>query len=110
MNTALALGTEDYLLVTYLVSRNELEHGTDSENVTHVYLMSFLLAMRCSRVQLITHVGAPLVFCYGCFAQPGHSRLSQIKSFHNNFEFTTTLQTTTVYRIYTPFSTSVSPR
>ena len=51
MNKALALGTEDYLLVTYLVSRNELECGTDSENVTHVYLVSFLLAMGCSRVQ-----------------------------------------------------------
>ena len=110
MNTALALGTEDYLLVTYLVSRNELECRTDSENVTHVYLMSFLLAMRCSRVQLATGADAPWVFSYGCFARPGHRRLSQIKSFHNNFELQTTLQTTTVYRIYTPFSTSVSPR
>ena len=103
VNTALALGTEEILLVTYLVSRNELECRTDSENVTHVYLMSFLLAMGCSRVQLITHVGALLVLSYGCFARPGHARLSQIKSFHNNFELQTTLQTTTVFRIYTPY-------
>ena len=103
MNTALALGTEEILLGTVLISRNELECKTDSENIIHDYLMSFLLAMRCSHVQLAPHADAPWVFSYGCFARPGHRRLSQVKSFHNNFELQTTLQTTTVFCIYTPY-------
>ena len=70
MNTALALGTKEILLGTFLMSRNELECKTDSENTIHDLVMAFLLAMGCSRMQLITLADAPLIFCYGYFALP----------------------------------------
>ena len=50
MNTALALESEEILLGTFLVSRNELECKTDSENAIHDLVMAFLLAMGSSRV------------------------------------------------------------
>ena len=48
VNTALALGTEEILLGTFLMSRNELECKLNSENAIHDFLMAFLLAMEQS--------------------------------------------------------------
>ena len=43
MNTALAPGTEEILLGTFLMSRNVLDSKTISKNAVHDLVMAFLL-------------------------------------------------------------------
>ena len=60
MNTALAPGTEEILLGTFLMSRIVLDSKTISEKAGHDSTVAFLLLAMGSRVELITHVDATL--------------------------------------------------
>ena len=113
MNTALALGTEEILLGTFLMSRNELECKIDSEKAVHDLLMAFLLAIGVVARSGRTRADAPLFSCYGYLAQPRDQWLSVrfnpltitlIISYHSHY------QSTLVFYKDPLISTSVSPR